>query len=211
MNTTINVALIGATGKAGSVILDELLCNGYSVKALVRTIGKLSITNRNYLTVIEGNINERERLLESITGASVIINASSNTGNKNPISSLLTRSIIDSINGNTLVRYFVITGKTVKTDHDQFSFITYFQRKYLIKKYPEIMKSKQEEYRILKESNAMWTMIRCPRIVDGECEGYSVSEKSCKGKEITKKGLARFIIDEIKKPTYLKKAIYLYK
>ncbi len=59
MNQPIKVALLGATGKAGKSILQELLQQGYHVKVLIRTLENFSITHP-LLEVVKGDIKDFE-------------------------------------------------------------------------------------------------------------------------------------------------------
>lgn len=210
MNINSQIALIGATGKAGSVVLSELLTTGYKVKALVRDPSKLKTPENPLLDIIVGDITNGNVNDQLFREADIIINCLSNTGNPNPISSLVTKQVITRLQNNTNKRYFVVTGKTVKSNKDKFSLVTYLQRKYLISHYPDIVKDKQKEYLELAKSSINWTLIRCPLIIDGENIPYHLSISRCKGKSITKLSLAKFIIEEIEKKEFISKSPYLF-
>lgn len=210
MNINSQIALIGATGKAGSVVLSELLAIGYKVKALVRDPSKIKVPQNPLLDIIVGDIISGEVCDQLFRGSDIIINCLSNSGNPNPISSLVSKQVITRIQNNPNKRYFVVTGKTVKSNYDKFSLVTYLQRQFLIQHYPEIVSDKQKEYCILFESSINWTLIRCPLIIDGENIPYYLSISRCKGKSITKLSLSKFIIEEIEKKEFLKKSPYLF-
>lgn len=210
MNINSQIALIGATGKAGSVVLSELLTTGYKVKALVRNPSKLKIPDNPLLDIIVGDITNGNVSDQLFREADIIINCLSNTGNPKPISSLVTKQVITRLQNKTNKRYFVVTGKTVKSNNDKFSLVTYLQRKYLISHYPDIVNDKQKEYLELAKSSINWTLIRCPLIIDGENNPYHLSISRCKGKSITKLSLAKFIIEEIEKKEFISKSPYLF-
>ena len=48
-----NIAVIGASGKAGKLILNEAMDRGHQVTAIVRDASKLAVKN---ITIIEKNI-----------------------------------------------------------------------------------------------------------------------------------------------------------
>jgi uncharacterized protein len=68
----VNICLLGATGRVGSVILENALANQLSVQVLVRDQGKLNVKSEN-LFVREGNVLNEEDLALSIEGSNVII------------------------------------------------------------------------------------------------------------------------------------------
>ena len=208
MNSTQRIALIGSNGKAGSVILSELIANHFHVNALVREHKNIPNISSDLLHVHVGDATNEEVLISLIKDCDVIINACSNRGNKAPVSLAITKNINKLVNNNT--RYFVITGKTVKSTTDEFSLSTVLQRIILSKMYPEIVKNKQEEYAFLQQSSIPWTLIRCPLLVDGDTRKYSVSERKCKGKQITKNSLAAFLITEIGNAKYMQKCPFVF-
>lgn len=68
-----NVVLYGATGKAGSRILNELLSRGHQVKAVVRDSAKLS--QRPGLVVETGDLSDVDAITQAIRGADAVISA----------------------------------------------------------------------------------------------------------------------------------------
>ncbi|MCH2394877.1 NAD(P)-dependent oxidoreductase [Oceanibaculum sp.] len=68
-----NVALIGATGKVGSRILDELLSRGHTVTAIARNTEKLS--GRKGVTARTGDVNDALALATLIKGCEAVISA----------------------------------------------------------------------------------------------------------------------------------------
>jgi len=204
------IALLGANGKAGSVLLTRLVSAGFGVNALIRNADETKLSSAQEIRVLVGDVLDPGILEELIRDSGIIVNAISNRGNSRPISSEVTNRILSLIDGRKDVRYFVITGKTVKSRYDRFSIRTTLQRRMLRKAYPEIVDSKQEEYRILERSSANWTLIRCPMIVDSDLDRYQTSLTSCNGSQISRTGLAKFIITEIEKGEHIRKAPFVY-
>lgn len=69
-----NVLLLGATGRLGKLILQELLSNGYHVTALVRYPDKIEIQNQQ-LKIVKGLPTDLSDLTTAITGCDKIIGA----------------------------------------------------------------------------------------------------------------------------------------
>ena len=68
-----NVTLVGATGQAGSRILDELLRRGHSVKAVVREESTLSA--RPQLEVVKADVNDVPAIADTSRGADALVSA----------------------------------------------------------------------------------------------------------------------------------------
>jgi putative NADH-flavin reductase len=67
------MVLYGATGRAGSRILTELLGRGHEVVAVVRTLDKLAPNDG--LTVQQGDLSSVEAIAEAIGGAQAVVSA----------------------------------------------------------------------------------------------------------------------------------------
>lgn len=68
------IALLGATGGAGSVFLETALENGWHIRALVRNPKKMTIQD-DKLTLIQGSFStDMNKLEECIQGASYVVN-----------------------------------------------------------------------------------------------------------------------------------------
>ena len=170
----------------------------------------MAAENEDLLQIHVGDAADGNVLSALIKDCDVIINACSSRGNDRPISTVISDIIMKCLSGNKTIRYFVITGKTVKSGKDSFSLTTMLQRKYLKKLYPAIVRNKQDEHDMLYSSSINWTLVRCPLLVDGESTACSASEKRCSGKALTKKGLAAFILSEIKNGDFQNKSPFVF-
>lgn len=77
-----NVVLIGASGFAGTAILNELLNKGHKVTALVRNSGKVTKCHPD-LTVMKADVSDVSGVAEAARGKDAVISAY-NSGWKNP-------------------------------------------------------------------------------------------------------------------------------
>jgi len=75
----VNITLFGATGRVGSVILENALSNQHSVRVLVRDSSKLNI-KRDGLLVKEGNVLNETDIASSLTGSDVVISSLNTAG-----------------------------------------------------------------------------------------------------------------------------------
>ena len=68
------VTVFGASGKIGSLVVDDLLTGGHHVTAYVRDPGKLNISHPNLATVL-GELSDPDRTRRAIRGAGAVISA----------------------------------------------------------------------------------------------------------------------------------------
>ncbi|MEH7333642.1 NAD(P)H-binding protein [Neobacillus drentensis] len=75
-----NICLFGATGRVGSVILENALSNQISIQALVRDLEKLN-TDSSLLKVRTGNVLNEEDIAQTMKGTDIVISALNTDGN----------------------------------------------------------------------------------------------------------------------------------
>ena len=68
------VTVFGASGKIGSLVVDDLLTRGHGVTAYVRDPGKLNISHPNLITVV-GELSDPDRIRQAVRGADAVISA----------------------------------------------------------------------------------------------------------------------------------------
>ena len=95
------IALIGATGMAGSRILEELVSRGHYVKAIARNTHKLTDTER--VLSVDLDLNDREALVNELKGQDVVVSAVRFQG-------LSASNLIDAIRESKVKRYLVVGG-----------------------------------------------------------------------------------------------------
>ncbi|WP_223592974.1 NAD(P)-dependent oxidoreductase [Neobacillus bataviensis] len=76
-----NICLFGATGRVGSVILENSLSNQISVQALVRDLEKLNTDSGGLLKVRTGNVLNEEDIAQTMKGTDIVISALNTDGN----------------------------------------------------------------------------------------------------------------------------------
>lgn len=95
------IALIGASGRVGSRILNELLDRGHQVTAIARSTEK--IIQRPGVHAVEGNANDRQELSRLIEGHDAVISAV-------PFSSSDPDALVDAVRASGVNRYLVVGG-----------------------------------------------------------------------------------------------------
>ncbi|MDQ0198085.1 NAD(P)-dependent oxidoreductase [Neobacillus ginsengisoli] len=74
-----NICLFGATGRVGSVILENLLAEHHSVKALVRNSSSLN-PSESKLSILDGNILNESNIAATMFGTDAVISALNTDG-----------------------------------------------------------------------------------------------------------------------------------
>jgi len=100
------VAVAGATGRTGRLVVDELLGRGYGVRALVRTAGRAPWAPGQNLKIMQVDIASIPSLEQALEGADFAISA---LGSKKPFSSR-ENALVDNQGVQNLTRAALSTG-----------------------------------------------------------------------------------------------------
>ena len=209
MTQSIRIALLGATGKAGKYLLQELLLQGYQVKSLIRNPENYTITHPS-MEIVKGDIKDLETARLLLKGCNCVISAIGQNKDEELISSLATSNILRVMEELDIKRYILLTGMNLEVTGDQKSPKNLEATNWMKTTFPVFVADKQKAYEILKESKIDWTLVRLPWIEQtSERRGIQVDLQDCPGELISTTDLAGFLIDQITAITYLRKAPFV--
>jgi uncharacterized protein YbjT (DUF2867 family) len=120
-DTTLRVAVFGASGNIGRHVVDQLLTAGHSVTAYVRSPGKLSVANPN-LTVVEGELDDPAGVTRAIEGADAVISAlgpSLRRGLTGTPVAEGTRTIVKAMEASGIRRFIGLATPSVADERDR--------------------------------------------------------------------------------------------
>jgi uncharacterized protein len=163
----LNILLLGATGRVGTVILENALQNQHSVQAVVRDTNKLCI-NPPRLNVIYGDVRNEGVLAQMITGTDVVISAL-NTGGGTTLSESMP-FIIRQMKEKGVKRIITI-GTAGILQARSAPHLYRFQSAESKRKSTKDAEEHLKAYLLLKESGLDWTVV-CPTYLpDGKRVG----------------------------------------
>jgi uncharacterized protein len=153
----VNVCLFGATGRVGSVILENLLMNGFQVNALVRDPMQLDFIHKN-INVIEGNACNQSNVRMAMKDTDIVISGL-NTDGKNTLS-LATPIIIEEMKRQRLTRIISIGTAGILQSRSE-PHLYRFQSTESRRKTTKDAEDHLQAFLFLKESQLDWTIV-CP-------------------------------------------------
>ena len=215
------ILLLGATKGLGKEILKEALSLGFEINCLVRNAKKFPIEQNN-IRVFEGDATSSIDLENAVQDSKIIISTlnvmrknlfpwSNITNDKNTISKS-SKNIIDISKRKKIKHLISISawGVNESLDHIPIWFKLLIKNSNL--KYPYIDHGKSEK--LLVNSNLNWTILR-PSALVNFLNNHQVKESiSLKNKPsliISRKSLAKFIINIVDKKNYYNKIVTVSK
>jgi putative NADH-flavin reductase len=195
--------LLGATGKAGSALLDQALQRGYLVTVFVRTPAKIIARHPN-LTVVQGDALDIEALNVHLPGHDAVISALSPGTLKH--STLLRRfmeAVTVAMTDSGVKRLLVLS---VTFLFHNAGLLTLVAGKTIFR---NIKRGSQEMEEVVQNSGLVWTIIRLPRLTaDGRAGEYHVRPGHVPpARSISRGTLARFVLTEVERNQFLRTVV----
>lgn len=205
------LALFGATGATGKLVLEQALARGHSVTALVRTPSKLTTTHER-LRVIQGDVNDPSAVEKAITGQDAVISTIGSGSDKKHVTLYSTsiRHIIDAMEKLKVERLLCISAGGAYPGKDPGApfILNYVVKPFFLKDVFTDMARMEEA---IKHSHLnAWTIVRPPRLVDNPPKHkYRQEPTYCikGGNKIARTDLAEFLVGELDSGKYIRQGV----
>lgn len=204
------IAVLGATGRAGNLLVAELLRRGHELTVLARAPEKLGAT-QGAVRVVAGASTDPDALASLLEGAEAVVSALGPTSRDSTVMSDTARVLVPAMGQRGIRRYVGVSGTGVDMEGDLKG------RKdrvisSMIRRVGGVMATdKAEEYRILVASDLDWTLARPPRLVEGPPTGRVVHDAHTPGRSssIRRADLAVFLADVVEEDLYVRQSPFV--
>ncbi|HFK1458550.1 TPA: SDR family oxidoreductase [Bacillus cereus] len=209
MESTNKIAILGANGKAGKILVNEALEKGYQVKILTRNSTNTEKINKNIETII-GDARNFSTIQDLLQGCSAVINAVGQPKNESYIFSTVTKHILEAMKESKIKRYILISGGSLNVTGDQKGIINKIGATLFKLFLPKMMQDKYKELQIIQNSEVDWTIVRLPFVIEGNGIG-SIKESlvDMPGIKIQNGDIAPFVIKQINSDKYVGKCPFI--
>lgn len=209
MTNSHTIAIIGGTGKAGRYIAKKALETGFNVRMLIKNPDTQVYIN-DKVEIIKGDAQNIDSIRSLLKDCTLVINTIGQPVKESPIYSHVTHNIISIMNECDIKRYISVTGASLNIKGDKKNLINKIGEKIFEFLFPNMMKDKKKELKLLINSNIEWTLIRLPFIIDSpETNHIKESLIDTPGTKISNTDIARFIIDEVTNQKYIRKTPFI--
>ena len=185
------LAVLGATGRTGRLVVQQALAAGHHVRVLVRSPTKLGITNAQ-LEVLTGDATDAASVRTLVQDRDAVISALGPAPERVDVGSTATRHVIAA----GARRYVAVSGAGLDVPGDQKDLpgkiVSFFVRTLT----PAIFSDKVLEHQLLASSSLAWTLVRPPRLTDtAKTTKAKSSLLSAPGSSISRAQLAAFTLE----------------
>jgi len=206
VSTPQTIALFGATGRTGRLVLELLFEQGYTVRALVRRPGAIG-EHGGALTVVVGDVLDHASVEETIRGADVVVSVFGQVKGSSPtVQTDGTRNIVDAMSRLGVRRIVSLSGGALPdTEHDRPKFADGVFRFLIERISPHMLADARGHLKVLRDSGFDWTVVRAPRLTDVAPTGkFRVGWVGVNSStQIARADLARFIVTQVSDGKYI--------
>lgn len=201
-----NVLVFGATGRVGGHIVEHALHDGHHVTVLVRTPEKIKLFNEN-LTVLKGNVLNKEDIAHAIHGNDVVISALNTDGTTTLSDSM--PLIIEAMYSEGIQRIIAV-GTAGILQSESSSTLLRYQSSESKRRSTRAAEEHHQVYNLLKHSTLNWTIV-CPTFLENrESTGEYRVERNVLpegGIKISVLDTAKFTYNQIKDSHFIKSRV----
>ncbi len=160
------LAIFGATGRTGKLMLDQALAAGHTVTAIVRHPNKLETSPSPALRVVVADVMNPPKVAAEIAQVDAVISTISSPGRApSTVMTDSVTSIITAMDDTARKRPVVISGSMVDTTGDSF-----LLRRVAKPMARRVFSGSYQDMRaaeaVIHNSDLLWTIMRPPRLTD---------------------------------------------
>lgn len=203
------IAVFGASGAIGQLLVTKALKDGYEVIAYVRNPKKLTFTHSN-LTVVKGELHEYDKIRKTIKEADTVVSTLGPSMERNVTGTPVLDghiNIIKAMYQEDKTRFITLGTPSIKFKKDIKSTTTVLSvlmgKIFIPKRGLAEMRGLGDAVRY---SDLDWTLVRILAPVDDEMPNHvtvTFGDKKVKWK-LSRKNIAAFMLDQVKDNTYIK-------
>lgn len=165
------IAVFGASGRTGKLVVDQALAAGHEVVAFVRDPAKLAVRQEK-LTIVHGDVTDPSVVRRAVEGVDAVISTLAPTRGapKDTMSSGI-RNILAAMQAAGVRRLVISSGAGVPDPNDPPNLGVSIIRALLRLFADWVLEDSAQAVALVRASDAEWTVVRAPFLIDGPHTG----------------------------------------
>ncbi len=199
------VAVLGATGATGRLVVDELVRRGHTVVALTRTPDR---GGPEAVSWVRGDARDPAALRDLLSGADAVVSALGPRRGDNTLHRQVAPLLVTAMRDAGVRRFVGVSGAGIDVPGDRKSRRDRVLSALAQRVGGDTVRDKALERQTWAGSGLDWTLVRPPRLVDRPATGrveHSASS-SPRRTSIPRADLAAFLADLVDRPDYVQQA-----
>lgn len=164
MNSSLKLAVLGATGSVGRELVAQAIAAGHEVTALVRERPRPGEIDDGVALVL-GDARSAEAVKRTVDGSDAVLSALGHAkGSPDDVLAHATSSMIAAMRADGVERLVVLSSPAVADAADRPGFFYRAARVLLHVVMPGVVRDHREQARLVEESDLAWTIVRGPLV-----------------------------------------------
>jgi len=210
------ILVLGATGRTGKLFAQLATANNHQVTAIIRNKKDAILPKVNY---IEGMPTDEVLLTKALQGMdAVVVSLNINRTSDNPFAKMVSpltlisdsvKAVCSAMVKNNIKRIITVSASGVGDSWNHM----FLMVRWLIR-YSNIWKAYEDHDRqeqIVRQSGLDWTIVRPVMLNDKDSDEYKAVVGKPTGGNISRKGVAKFILDSLESEKYVKNVVTLFR
>lgn len=203
------LAVFGATGETGRLLIEQALAAGDRVVAYARNPSKIELKH-DQLTAMKGELSDRAGIERAVSGADAVISVLGPRGSSKgkPIA-IGTENIIEAIKKHGVRRLVISSTASAKDPNDmpelRFRIVIGVVKLFILAAYEDIVTTAES----VRKSDLDWTIVRLPMLNNGPKSGKVKAGYMGRGEvgtRISRADIADFMLKQVQDKKYLRQA-----
>ncbi len=201
------IAVLGATGKTGRLIITELFRRRHQLSILVRDSASAP-DNVQFANVVIGDSRQVSTLDQLLAGADTVVSALGPDSKNFVVHRETAEALILAMKRSGITRFVGISGAGITLPGDEKSIAAKIISVGSPRAAGRYGVDKQAEYEAFAASDLDWTLVRAPRVIEGTITKQLEHDahRSPKSIMITRGDLAYFLADVVSRGLYVREA-----
>jgi putative NADH-flavin reductase len=206
------ITVFGASGKVGSLVVEEALRRGFTVVAFVHSHDLFSPSGK--LILVKGDVHNAEDVQKALRSSDAVISCLGSWGGKDRyVLTAAMKNIIPAMGEQKITRIITLTGSGAYAPEDKAGAV-HKMLFYFLAPYPagKIFRDGEEHMRLLAESGLDWTTLRSPIMNNLGGIRYRLSLKSgLPTATISRRAVAVAMLDQLGSDEFLAHAPVIHR
>jgi hypothetical protein len=208
-----HLAILGATGRTGVPLVRAALDRGHRLTCLVRDpakAGRLLPVDDDRLSVHRGDATDAAAIDGAVVEAEAVIDVTGPVrGGPKRLREAVVTHLRPAMERHAVRRLVLLTGAGVRMDGDTPGIADRGIRGVMSLLQADILEDGQAAVSSIVASPLEWTVVRVPRLTDGDARGTVRTADRVgggTGATLGRADLARFLLDEVEQGTWMRRA-----
>lgn len=204
------VTILGATGRIGSLVLANALTAGHTATILTRR--SAAALGLDGVTVITGDIADAAAIRRAVEGSQAVVAALGPRRNQAEDELALEqgmRNLVTAMTDAGVLRLVALSGAAVDVPGDSKPVVDRVVSRFVRMAARHVVGAKQREFAVFAASDLEWTALRPAIVTDGNPRGYYLSASLRPGARVTRADVALAIVDQLEDRTFVRAAPFV--